>query len=161
MFVATAVVPAGPSAKMEEALFQLLAGARACLDREGVTLVGGHSSEGADLALGLSVTGEVAPGRIVRKGGLKPTDALILTRPLGTGILFAAAMRARAQGGWIEAALNEMRQSNREAARIVIAHAATRGRPGGRPYRFEGGDRMPAPYGCERRSANLLRTGDP
>ena len=123
--LATAVVPAGPSLKMEEDLFQLLAGARACLDREGVSLVGGHSSEGADLALGLSVTGDVAPDRLIRKGGLKAGDALILTRPLGTGILFAAAMRARAQAGWIGAALDEMRRSNREAARIFSQHGAT------------------------------------
>jgi selenide, water dikinase len=123
--LATAVVPAGSSIKMEDDLFQLLAGARACLDREQVTLVGGHSSEGADLALGLSVTGEIAAERIVRKGGLKAGDALILTRPLGTGILFAAAMRARADAKWIEAALDEMRRSNREAARILMAHGAT------------------------------------
>lgn len=123
--LATAVVPAGPSAKMEEALFQLLAGARACLDREDVALVGGHSGEGADLALGLSVTGEVAPDAILRKGGLKPGDALILTRPLGTGILFAAAMRARAKAEWIEQALLAMRQSNRRAADILIAHGAS------------------------------------
>ena len=123
--LATAVVPAGPSAKMEEDLFQLLAGARACLDRESVALVGGHSSEGADLALGLSVTGEIAPTRILRKGGLRTGDALILTRPLGTGVLFAGAMRANANAAWIEAALAEMRRSNAEAACILIAHGAT------------------------------------
>jgi selenide,water dikinase len=118
-------VPSGPAAKVEEALFQLLAGARACLDREGVALVGGHSSEGADLALGLSVTGEIAPEQIIRKGGLKAGDALILSRPLGTGVLFAAAMRACAKAGWIEAALAEMRRSNRNAARILTEHGAT------------------------------------
>jgi len=123
--LATAVVPAGLSAKMEEDLFQLLAGARTCLDRENVTLVGGHSSEGAELALGLSVTGVVVPDRVVRKGGLKAGDALILARPLGTGILFAAVMRARGKAAWIEAALNEMRRSNREAARILVEHGAT------------------------------------
>lgn len=123
--LATAMVPYSPAAKVEEMLFQLIAGARACLDREGVALVGGHSSEGADLALGLAVTGEVAPDRIMRKGGLKPGDALILTRPLGTGILFAAAMRAKAHAHWIEAALAEMRRSNREAARIFVKHDAT------------------------------------
>ncbi len=47
--LATAVVPIGPAPKVEEALFQLLSGARACLDREGVALVGGHSSEGMEL----------------------------------------------------------------------------------------------------------------
>ena len=121
--LATAVVPPGASGKVEEALFQLLAGARACLDREGVALVGGHSGEG-ELALGFAVTGEIAPEKILRKGGLKPGDALVLTRPLGTGILFAAAMRAKARAPWIEAALAAMSQSNRAAAAILIAHGA-------------------------------------
>jgi selenide,water dikinase len=67
--LATAVVPPGTSSKVEEELFQLLAGAHACLDREDVALIGGHSSEGA-LAIGFAITGEVAPDRIVRKTGL-------------------------------------------------------------------------------------------
>jgi selenide, water dikinase len=121
--LAIAVVPPGPADKVEETLFQLLAGARACLDAEGIALVGGHSSEG-EMALGFAVTGEVAPDRILRKGGLKPGDALVLTRPLGTGILFAAAMRAKARAAWIEAALAAMRQLNRAAAAILIAHGA-------------------------------------
>jgi selenide,water dikinase len=123
--LATAVVPVGPAAKVEEALFQLLSGARACLDREGVALVGGHSSEGTDLSLGLAVTGEVAQDRIVRKGGLSRGDALILTRPVGTGILFAAAMRGRAGAASISAALEAMRQSNRRAAAILLKHRVT------------------------------------
>ena len=122
--LATAVVPPGPSAKVEETLYQLLAGARACLDRESTALIGGHSSAG-ELAIGFSVTGEVAPDRIARKGGLKPGDALILTRPIGTAILFAAAMRAKAKAPWMEAALAGMRQSNREAAAVLLAHGAT------------------------------------
>jgi selenide, water dikinase len=123
--LATAVVPIGPAAKVEETLFQLLAGARACLDREAVSLVGGHSSEGADMALWFSVTGTVAADRLVRKGGLKSGDALILTKPVGAGILFAAAMRARAKAAVIDAALASMRRSNREASTILWAHAAT------------------------------------
>jgi selenide, water dikinase len=123
--LATAVVPPGASTKVEETLFQLIAGARACLDREDVALIGGHSSEGADLAIGLSVTGEVAPERIMRKGGLRAGDVLIISRPLGTGILFAAAMRARAKAPWIAAVLAGMRRSNRSAARIIIDQGAT------------------------------------
>jgi selenide,water dikinase len=123
--LATAVIPIGAAAKVEEDLFQLLSGARACLDREEVALVGGHSSEGMDLAFGLSVTGEVAQNRILRKGGLKPGDALILTRPLGTGILFAAAMRGLAAAASIDEALAEMRRSNRQAAEILQGHGAT------------------------------------
>ena len=66
--LATAVVPPGRGGKVEETLFQLLAGARACLDREGVALVGGHSGEG-ELALGFAVTGEVAPARSCARAG--------------------------------------------------------------------------------------------
>ena len=123
--LATAVIPIGPAAKVEEALFQLLSGVRACLDREHVALVGGHSSEGIDLSLGLSVTGEVAPDGILRKGGLGVGDALILTRPLGTGILFAAAMRGLAAAASVDEALAEMRRSNRQAAEILQGHGAT------------------------------------
>ena len=121
---ATALVPPGGARQVEETLFQLLAGARACLDREDVALVGGHSAEG-ELALGFAVTGEVAPECIVRKGGLKAGDALILTKPLGTGVLLAAAMRARANAAWVEAALAAMRQSNRAAAAILRQHGAS------------------------------------
>jgi selenide,water dikinase len=106
-------------------LFQLLSGARACLDREGVALVGGHSSEGIDLALGLSVSGDVALDHLLRKGGLAAGDALILTRPLGTGILFAAAMRGHAGAASVAAALAEMRRSNRDAAAILARHHAS------------------------------------
>jgi selenide, water dikinase len=123
--LATAVIPIGPPAKVEEALFQLLSGARACLDREGVALVGGHSSEGMELALGFSVTGDVQADHILRKSGLKTGDTLILTRPLGTGILFAAAMRGRAGAESIAAAIAEMRRSNRQASEILRRHGAT------------------------------------
>ena len=123
--LATAVIPVGSAAKIQEALFQVLSGARACLDREGVALVGGHSSEGEDLSLGLAVTGEVATNGITRKGGLATNDALILTRPLGTGILFAAAMRGQADAASVAAAIVEMRRSNRQAAEVLRRHGAT------------------------------------
>lgn len=117
--LAIAVVPVDPAPKVEETLFQLLSGARACLDRENVALVGGHSCEGMELAFGLSITGEVAADDMVRKAGLSTGDSLILTRPLGTGILFAAAMRGQASADSIERVLAEMRRSNRQAAEIL------------------------------------------
>jgi selenide,water dikinase len=123
--LATAVIPPAPAGKVAETLFQLLAGVRASLDRDGVALVGGHSSEGAELAFGLSVTGDVEPIEILRKSGLRPGDALILTRPVGTGVLFAAAMQARARAEWIAAALDGMRRSNRSAAKVLTDHGAT------------------------------------
>jgi selenide,water dikinase len=123
--LATVAIPLGSAAKVEEDLYQVISGARATLDLENVALVGGHSAEGADLAVGFSVTGEIAPDRIVRKGGLRAGDVLVLTKPLGTGILFAAAMRAKADAAAIEAALTEMLRSNRRAAEILVTHGAT------------------------------------
>ncbi len=123
--LAIAMVPPGPAAKTEETLFQLLAGARACLDRECVALVGGHSAEGAEVALGFSISGMVTPDRILRKAGLKPGDALVLSKPIGTGILFAALMRGRAAAASIAQAIAGMRQSARAAAQIFAAHGAT------------------------------------
>jgi len=103
----------------------LLAGARACLDREKVTLAGGHSAEGVDIALGFSVFGVVAPDRILRKAGLRPSDALVLSKPIGTGILFAALMRGRAGAASIGRVIAGMRQSSGAAAHIFAAHGAT------------------------------------
>jgi selenide,water dikinase len=123
--LAIAMVPHGQAAKTEETLFQLLAGARASLDREDVALVGGHSAEGAEIALGFSVSGEVEPKRILRKAGLQPGDALVLSKPIGTGILFAALMRGRAGAASIARAIAGMRQSARAAAQIFAAHGAT------------------------------------
>jgi selenide,water dikinase len=123
--VAIVTIPPGPEAKVEETLTHLMAGAAAVLRDAGAALVGGHTGEGAELALGFAVNGCVAPGRILRKGGLRPGDRLILTKPLGTGTLFAADMRHRAKGRWIAAAIRSMLLSNREAARCLQAHGAT------------------------------------
>src|ERR1700719_2046778 len=123
--LAIAMVPYGPADKTEATLFQLLAGARTCLDREGVVLAGGHSAEGAEVALGFSVSGVVAPDRILRKAGLRSGDALVLSKPIGTGILFAALMRGRAGAASIARAIAGMRQSGREAASILAAHGAS------------------------------------
>jgi selenide,water dikinase len=123
--LAIAVIPHARPRLVEEDLFQLLAGARAVFGQAGVELAGGHSSEGAELAAGFSVSGSVGRKDIRRKAGLRAGDTLILTRPLGTGLLFAAEMRGKAPAVAIASALAAMRQSNREVARILIAHGAT------------------------------------
>jgi selenide, water dikinase len=121
--LALATLPHGPSAKVSEELFQLLAGARATLDEAGCPLVGGHSSEGEALALGLAVTGQLDAHAIAKQGG-KPGDRLILTKALGSGIVFAADMRASAPAAAVEAMLKEMLVSNAAASRILRAHGA-------------------------------------
>ena len=122
--LAAVTLPHGPRDKTEELLAQAMAGVVAVLDRDGATLVGGHTAEGAELTLSLTVNGLVEPGDVRRKGGLRPGDALILTKPLGTGTLFAADMRGRAKGRWIAAALASMDRSSRDAAACLRHHGA-------------------------------------
>lgn len=121
--LANVVLPYATPQRVSEDLFQLLAGARAAFEREGVEVVGGHSSEGQELAAGFFVSGKVGRGAVLGKGGLRSGDRLILTRPLGTGILFAALMRGRARATAIAAALASMRQSNGAIARVIRAFA--------------------------------------
>lgn len=122
--LALAVVPYGLEAKVEQELYELLAGANEELVAAGAALIGGHSSEGAELSFGLSVNGLIARERLLRKAGMQDGDALILTKALGTGTLFAADMRRAAKGEWIDAALASMLQSNRLAADILARHGA-------------------------------------
>ena len=76
-------------------------------------------------ALGLTVTGFVDAGTAIRKSGMNPGDILVLTKPLGTGALFAADMRCKAKGRWVCAALCSMTQSNRAAADCFIGYGTT------------------------------------
>lgn len=122
--LALATVPFAPAAKMEADLFQMLDGANRVLRKAGATLIGGHSAEGAELMLGLSVNGLADAGRLLRKSGLRPGDRLILTRPIGTGAIFAADMRYRARARWVEAALAQMTQPAQAAAALLLAHGA-------------------------------------
>ena len=61
----------------------------------------------------------------MRKGGMQPGDVLLLTKPIGTGTLFAAHARHAARGRWVDAALQSMVLSNRAGAQVLRAHGAT------------------------------------
>ncbi|GIX09356.1 selenide, water dikinase SelD [Elioraea sp.] len=123
--LAIATLPYGREAKVEADLAAMMAGANAVLREAACALVGGHTSEGAELALGFAVNGLVARDRILRKSGLRPGDALVLAKPIGTGALLAGQMRGVARARWVEAAIAQMCVSNRRAAALLVAHGAT------------------------------------
>jgi selenide,water dikinase len=123
--LAVATVPFGIESKVEDTLFQMMSGAIEVLRASNTSLVGGHTGEGAELSLGFSVNGLADKDGILKKGGMRPGDKLILTKGIGTGTLFAADMRLKAKGRWITGALDSMLQSNYECAKILHAHGAT------------------------------------
>lgn len=123
--LAIAAVPYGSGAKMRTELATMLQGATEVLTADGCTLVGGHSAEAAEASLGFAVTGVVDSGKVLRKAGLRPGDALILTKPLGTGIVLAGHMRGQTRAAWLLAALASMRRTNATAARVLRSHGVT------------------------------------
>ena len=123
--LAIATVPLAPEDKMEQLLEELLTGAVEVLNEAGTALVGGHTKEGLEMELGLALSGIADPSRLLRKSGMRPGDRLILTKPIGTGTLFAAHMRLRAKGRWIDEAIRSMTQSSLEASACVRRHGAT------------------------------------
>jgi selenide,water dikinase len=123
--LAVATLPPARPPLVEHDLFHMLRGALDVLEPAGAALVGGHSAEGAELALGFAVTGRPRPGKLLRKSGLRPGDRLLLTKPLGTGVILAAAARGLVSSRPVEAAIATMLQSAAAASACFLAHRAT------------------------------------
>lgn len=118
---AIATVPPGLESKTEELLHHMMLGAVEILNDAGCALVGGHTGEGKELALGFAINGLIDEhmSNTMTKGGLQAGDVLILTKPIGTGTLFAALPQGKAKGRWIDAALESMQTSNQKGAAIL------------------------------------------
>lgn len=104
-----------------EILRRILAGGQSVLRECGVCLVGGHTVEDDELKYGLSVTGLVVPERIVRNSTARPGEVLILTKPLGTGIIATAIKGELASPEAVAEATRWMSLLNREAAELMLA----------------------------------------
>lgn len=100
-------------------LREILQGGIDKMREAGVVLVGGHSVDDPELKYGLSVTGTIDPRKILRKEDARPGDRLILTKPLGTGIISTALKAEMADAGVVGAMIKSMSALNKKASEIM------------------------------------------
>jgi selenide,water dikinase len=112
----------------DEAMSQILSGGIDKMNEAGVAIIGGHSINDSEIKAGFAVTGTIETDKIVTNAAAKPGDVLILTKPLGTGIVAFAAQIGRANPESVEATANSMTTLNRKASQLMVkfgAHACT------------------------------------
>ena len=119
-----------PVGKMDISILRdILRGGLEKIREAGVLLVGGHSVDDGELKYGLSVTGVIHPDKVVLNRGAKVGDKLILTKPLGTGIVSTALKAGMAESSLIAKSVNSMTSLNKRAAELMMEagdiHAAT------------------------------------
>jgi selenide,water dikinase len=113
-----------------EILEQILSGGLSKMMEAGCAVIGGHSVRDPEIKFGYSVTGMIHPDRVWTNSGSQPGDKLILTKPLGTGVISTAIKKGEAKPEWIDAAIKSMTTLNAKAAKIAVGdrfavHAAT------------------------------------
>jgi len=100
-------------------LEQILRGGLSKMDEASCTIVGGHSVRDDDLKFGYAVTGVINPNNIWRNVGARPGDILILTKPIGTGVIATALKAGKSPAGSVEAVIASMTRLNRDAAEVL------------------------------------------
>ena len=127
--ISALAIVAFPAADPSEVLELILRGGLTKMTEANCTVVGGHSIRDDDLKFGYAVTGTIHPQKIWKNVGAQPGDALLLTKPIGTGVISTALKQGRAEEGWVAAASASMTHLNREAAEALheIENAAPQG----------------------------------
>jgi selenide,water dikinase len=117
-----------PAELAPQAARELLAGAQDAVTEAGAVIAGGHTARSPELLFGLSVTGEVHPDRIYRNGGLRVGDVLVLTKPIGAGVLINARRQELISEADLAAVCVRLGALNRVAAEVALRftpHALT------------------------------------
>lgn len=107
------------SSRSSEDLFQVLAGAATVFAKEGVELLGGHTNSGKEFGLGFVCNGFLERENFYSKKNAKVDDLLILTKPIGVGLVFAADMRNKVSPICVDAAIHSMLLSNYNAIGVM------------------------------------------
>ncbi len=117
--IAMVTVPQGPPVQQREMVRLLLEGGVQEFGSVSVPIVGGHTVVGAEATVGFTLLGEAEEHSVLRKSGLRLGDRLVLTKPLGTGVLLAGHMRARCRAEWMEPLLEGLLRSNATASQVA------------------------------------------
>jgi len=167
-------IAAFPEDLPREVMTEIFAGASAKVREAGGTLAGGHTIRDPEPKYGLAVIGAAHPDRLLRKGGARPGDRLVLTKPLGTGILVSGARQGRTSADDLAAAIDTMRRLNRAASEALVAagvgaatdvtgfgllgHGLEMARASGTSFRFEA-SALPALAGARELATAGIETG--
>ena len=114
-------IAAFPEELPRETLAAVFAGASSKVREAGGTLAGGHTIRDAEPKYGLAVIGAAHPDKLLRKGGARPGDILVLTKRLGTGLLVSGRRRAKTRDADFDSAIDQMRMLNRAASEVLVA----------------------------------------
>ena len=114
-------IAAFPEDLPRDVLTEIFAGASSKVREAGGTLAGGHTIRDPEPKYGLAVIGAAHPDRLLRKGGARPGDILLLTKPLGTGLLVSGSRQGRTSASDLAGAIDGMRRLNRAAADALVA----------------------------------------
>ena len=104
----------------KEILGRILQGGGAKAQEAGVLVIGGHTVDDAEPKYGMAVTGTVEPGKQITNAGAKPGDALVITKPIGTGIITTAGKREQVSAGVLDNAVAVMSALNKAASEAMV-----------------------------------------
>ena len=117
-----------PTAVPKHVLEAILRGGWEKMQEAGVQLIGGHTVKDDELKYGLSVTGLVHPQKVITNGGARPGDQLILTKPIGSGVIVGGVRSGKMPSAVLDRVLEDMLQLNKKACDVMLqfeAHACT------------------------------------
>ena len=115
-------IAAFPEELPRDVMAEVFGGASDMVRTAGGTLAGGHTIRDPEPKYGLAVIGAAHPDRLLRKGGARPGDALVLTKRLGTGLLVSGARQGRTSPDDLSTAIDSMRTLNRAASEVLAAN---------------------------------------
>jgi selenide,water dikinase len=105
-----------------EVLGEIFRGGMSKMAEAGCIVVGGHSVRDAEIKFGYAVTGMIHPDRVLTNAGARGGDRLLLTKPLGTGVITTALKQGTANELWVDAATRSMTTLNRTTAQVIAQH---------------------------------------